>query len=396
MFLSKSFNPFARPKQSKVSGRIYPAKKFRIILEHEQARADRNRHRFSLLVFDSSGFGSDNNRVQCLTRTLANRIRSIDEAGWLDNERIGVLLPYTKADGAWKLAGDVCRVVGVKASPPVCTVYTYPLREFSDDDNDSDQGSHERVYPEQRPTEAGEAFSSAEHIAGDPSAFSTELPRSYSECRGKNMDEVLSPLFLHPLPMWKRAMDIVGATIAIIVFSPIMIAVVIAIKLTSKGPVVFRQQRAGLGGKPFTFYKFRSMVIDAEARKESLMKYNERRGPAFKMNNDPRVTRVGNFIRKWSLDELPQLFNVLRGELSLVGPRPLLIDEASQLNRWQDRRLYVTPGITCLWQVYARHDASFNRWARLDLRYIMRRSLLLDLKILIKTIPAVLLQKGAC
>jgi len=144
------------------------------------------------------------------------------------------------------------------------------------------------------------------------------------------------------------------------------------------------------------FYKFRSMVIDAEARKKDLLKYNERTGPAFKMTDDPRVTRVGNFIRKWSLDELPQFFNVLCGDLSLVGPRPLPLEEASQHNQWQDRRLHVSPGITCLWQVYARHDKSFDRWARLDIEYIMRRSLRLDLKILLKTPLDVLSRKGAC
>jgi len=125
-------------------------------------------------------------------------------------------------------------------------------------------------------------------------------------------------------------MDIVGATVALTVFSEIMVAVAIAIKLTSKGPVIFKQQRAGLSGKPFTFYKFRSMVFDAEVRKKDLIKHNERTGPTFKMTNDPRLSPIGDFIRKWSLDELPQLFNVLKGDLSLVGPRPLPIEEAAQ------------------------------------------------------------------
>lgn len=206
----------------------------------------------------------------------------------------------------------------------------------------------------------------------------------------------LESFFHKRIPIWKRAMDIVGSISCIIIFSPIMLAIACAIKLTSKGPVLFKQQRSGFGGKPFSFYKFRSMVVDAECMKNDLLEYNHREGPVFKMKDDPRITRIGNFIRKWSLDELPQLFNVMLGDMSLVGPRPPTLDEVARYEKWQDWRLEIKPGITCLWQIYARDDKSFDNWVRLDIEYIERRSLLLDMKILFNTVPAVLSCRGAC
>lgn len=203
-------------------------------------------------------------------------------------------------------------------------------------------------------------------------------------------------LFAKPFPLWKRVLDVAGAASILIVAAPVMIAVAVAIKITSPGPVLFSQKRGGLGGKPFSLYKFRSMSVDAEARKAELMKFNERSGPVFKMTQDPRVTAVGKFIRKTSLDELPQLFNVLLGDMSLVGPRPLPKSEEKGYDHWHWRRLDVKPGLTCIWQVTSRHDRDFDRWVRLDLEYIEKHSLLLDLQLLCKTIPAVLAQRGAC
>ncbi len=196
------------------------------------------------------------------------------------------------------------------------------------------------------------------------------------------------------MPRWKRSVDVVGAVLGIVCFAPVMLAIAAAITLTSPGKVIFRQKRAGLGGAPFDFLKFRSMVADAEERKGDLIRFNERTGPAFKMARDPRVTPIGRLIRKWSLDELPQFFNVLRGDMSLVGPRPLPYDEYLRQDLWHHRRCEVKPGITCLWQVYARHDPSFDRWVRLDLEYMAHQSLALDLAILMKTVFAVLRPGG--
>ena len=169
----------------------------------------------------------------------------------------------------------------------------------------------------------------------------------------------------------------------------------LGIKLTSPGPVLFRQLRCGLHGRPFTFLKFRSMQIDAEELKPHLAPFNEMDGPAFKMTNDPRVTPIGRLLRRTSLDELPQLWNILRGDMSFVGPRPAVLEEVRQYEPWQRRRLSMKPGLTCLWQVSGRNELTFEEWMRLDLEYIDNWSLWLDVKIALKTIPAVLLGRGA-
>jgi exopolysaccharide biosynthesis polyprenyl glycosylphosphotransferase len=194
----------------------------------------------------------------------------------------------------------------------------------------------------------------------------------------------------------KRLMDVIGSTIALITLLPIFALVAVAIKLDSRGPVFFAQERVGFTRKKFRLIKFRTMVTDAEARIKELEDKNEVRGAAFKMRNDPRVTRVGRFLRKLSLDELPQFFNVLTGDMSLVGPRPLPLRDVDKFDeQWQKRRFSVKPGLTCLWQVNGRHDISFEHWMELDLQYIDNWSLKLDCEILMKTIPAVLRGSGA-
>ncbi|HLY74567.1 MAG TPA: sugar transferase [Planctomycetota bacterium] len=193
----------------------------------------------------------------------------------------------------------------------------------------------------------------------------------------------------------KRAIDVVFSSLFLLSFSWLYLTIALLIKATSKGPVFFRQERVGMNGRRFTFFKFRSMVVDAERRKAELQHLNEMDGPVFKIKNDPRVTRVGRFIRKFSLDELPQMWNVLRGDMSLVGPRPPVPSEVHQYESWARRRLSVRPGITCLWQVSGRNSINFNQWMELDLAYIDNWTLGLDMKILLKTIPAVLAGRGA-
>ncbi|MGZ4986738.1 MAG: sugar transferase, partial [Limisphaerales bacterium] len=195
----------------------------------------------------------------------------------------------------------------------------------------------------------------------------------------------------------KQTLDFFGASLLLLIFSPVLIGAAIAIRLTSPGPIFFRQQRSGVNGNPFTMYKFRSMGTDAEQRKQELAALNEMSGPVFKVTNDPRVTKVGVWLRKFSIDEFPQLLNVLRGEMSLVGPRPLPVDEVARFDDLAHRRrLSVKPGLTCLWQISGRSDlCDFREWVRLDLEYIDNWSLWLDCKILCRTVPVVLLGKGA-
>lgn len=194
----------------------------------------------------------------------------------------------------------------------------------------------------------------------------------------------------------KYTFDRIVAAILLVVLSPLFLAIAIGVKYTSPGPVLFSQARAGLNGRKFSMLKFRSMVVDAEARKAELQELNEMKGPHFKIKNDPRITKLGKILRKTSLDELPQLWNVFRGDMSLVGPRPMDAKEVEQLQGWQRRRLSMKPGITCIWQVAGRNEIrEFDDWARMDLDYIDNWSLTLDIILLLKTVPVVLLGRGA-
>jgi len=194
----------------------------------------------------------------------------------------------------------------------------------------------------------------------------------------------------------KQGLDYLGAALLLILLAPLFAAVALAVMLTSRGPILFAQRRAGLNGRPFTLYKFRSMRAGAENLRDALAPRNEMKGPVFKLSADPRVTPLGRFLRRHSLDELPQLWNVLRGEMSLVGPRPLPLEEVARFaEHAHRRRLSVRPGLTCLWQISGRNDiADFDDWVRLDLAYIDQWSLWLDLKILLATIPVALLGRG--
>jgi len=197
-------------------------------------------------------------------------------------------------------------------------------------------------------------------------------------------------------PVTKRMMDILVSLIAIIIFSPLLITVAILIKMEDQGTILFTQKRVGRNGKPFNMYKFRSMRADAEKLKQKLMKKNESKdGIIFKMKDDPRITRIGRFIRKWSIDELPQLFNILQGDMSLVGPRPPLPSEVEAYMIEDLKRLHIVPGLTCYWQVSGRSEIPFKEQVELDKKYISRHSLWIDIKIIFATIPAVLTQKGA-
>ena len=195
----------------------------------------------------------------------------------------------------------------------------------------------------------------------------------------------------------KQLLDVVGAIVLMVVFSPFLLFAALAIKFTSPGPILFKQKRSGLNGQPFTMYKFRSMVTNAEQRQHEILAMNEMTGPVFKVTNDPRITPVGRFLRKSSIDEFPQLINVLRGDMSLVGPRPLPVEEVKRFDDLAHRRrLSVKPGLTCLWQIKGRNNVTnFKDWVRLDLEYIDNWSLWLDFKILWWTIPVVLCAKGA-
>lgn len=193
----------------------------------------------------------------------------------------------------------------------------------------------------------------------------------------------------------KRCFDLVMGAAILVMLLPVFPIIALMIKLDSQGPVFFRQDRVGRNGKVFKFYKFRSMFKDAETRKKDVEAFNEQEGPVFKIRSDPRVTSVGRFLRRSSLDEIPQILNVLKGDMSIVGPRPHLVHEVDNYQPWHRKRLEVMPGITCLWQISGRSHVTFNEWMRLDMEYIRQRSFRTDLLIFLRTIPAVIARRGA-
>jgi lipopolysaccharide/colanic/teichoic acid biosynthesis glycosyltransferase len=222
-----------------------------------------------------------------------------------------------------------------------------------------------------------------------PATDRKPLLQFVADCAGRRAEHIAGiRMYL------KRMMDVFVSSLALVFLWPLMAVIAIAVKLESPGPVIFRSLRVGKYGREFDCYKFRTMVAGSDALKESLGRLNERRGPFFKIADDPRVTRFGRFLRKYSLDELPQLWNVLKGDMSLVGPRPHPVEDCAQYTSEHRRRLVVTPGVTGLWQVLARANPSFEICMMLDLAYIEKWSLLLDCRVLLKTIPAVLAGEG--
>jgi len=337
--------------------RLHSIEAFRALLERMRARADRTGGEFSLVEFSTRHVQTDDASLMYLVRTLKGHLRLSDEAGRLDRHSLGVVLPSASAEDAWNLADRVGLHYPLDLPLPECKVYRYPTDWLSN--KSAQAGEAKRPASEKKPVHA------------------------------------MEPLFARRTPTWKRCLDVTAAAAGLIALTPLFALVALSIKITAPGPVFFRQWRTGRGGRKFQLIKFRSMVVDAESQKQALMDRNEQDGPAFKIKHDPRITPLGRFLRATSIDELPQLWNVLVGDMSLVGPRPLPCHEAAACSRWQRRRLDVVPGLTCTWQVAGRSSVSFAEWMRMDLRYVHSRSLQKDLKLLLRTVPAVVFGTGS-
>jgi len=358
---------------------------FHRLLDRERCRSDRNSHPFSLVLLDIEGQEPANLRRLC--HLLASRIRLTDDVGWFNDDHIGVLLPDTPEDGANTFVKDLRRSLERLSCEVGIRFYTYGGGAIS-----RETLSRRPTHPALAASALGEPY---REIQTQESTNETREAAGPAEVPADIPAEDMRDLFLRPLPWWKRVEDILGSLAALVVFSPLFLLIAIGVKLSSPGPVIFRQRRVGRGGKTFTFYKFRTMYVDAEQRKKELLSKNEMDGPVFKMRNDPRVTPFGRFLRRTSLDELPQLWNVLLGDMTLVGPRPPTPDEVPYYDRWHRRRLDVMGGITGLWQVSGRNEVPFQEWMRMDARYIRKTSLWTDFKILVRTVWAVLSRRGA-
>lgn len=338
----------------------------------ERVRCDRGGPRFCLLIFESTDSNAEH-QIAEIGRVLSKHLRITDELGRLEDVVVGALLTDTSVEGAWTVANKVMEKLPSGHSPPRASVYSYPNHNQNDDGTDGGQDAGDAAGD---PTLVDE---SVENTRNDESVTETTRQTSVS----------LQSFFAQPVSSSQRARDILASLLGLILLSPLLFLVGVAVKATSRGPVLFRQQRTGLGGKPFTILKFRTMRLGAEDEKAALLSQSEQDGPAFKMAQDPRITSIGGFLRRTSLDELPQLWNVLRGDMTLVGPRPLPCEEIDSCRNWQRRRLDVTPGLTCTWQVSGRSMVSFSEWMRLDLDYIQRRSARGDMSLIVRTIQVV-------
>ena len=313
---------------------------FRRCVQQERMRADRLGDKFALLMIRLTGPAARGRRAAYdVGGEMLGHVRDGDVVGLRGRNTVGILLHDCPADQAKRLGDRVCGDLKERGFGPVCRVVAY-----------ADDGA----------------------------------------------DRLRLKRMLHrPSPPWKRVLDVAVAGPALLAALPVMGVIAAGIKLTDPGPILFNQKRASLGGRPFHIHKFRTMIVDAEAKKAQLRAISEQDGPAFKLKRDPRVTRFGSFLRKTSLDELPQLWNIVKGDMSLVGPRPLPVDEQAGCSRWQAARLDVAPGLTCHWQVEGRSRVSFEEWMRMDLRYLNGRGLWKDIKIIAATIPAVLFRRGS-
>ena len=322
-------------------------------LEHCRKVADQAEEPFTLLVCTSRTSISPSFLHPAGLGSLDQFKEDLGPIGMLDRKRLGLVIRTDCEDDICKFAASVQENLG--SSVWEFKALTYPFAA----------GRESILFPD--------------HSGG-------ECPLNCSS---------LQPLFALPTPWGKRTIDVVLALFGLLALLPLLFLVAILIRLSSPGPIFFKQRRCGLGGIPFDIYKFRTMVVDAEQRQSELQHLNEQDGPAFKMRSDPRVTRLGRLLRFTCIDELPQLLNVLFGQMSLVGPRPLPCAESDACRWWQRRRLDVLPGVTCTWQARGRTMVSFDEWMRMDLDYVRRRSLALDFQILLGTF-AFLISRSAC
>lgn len=380
----------------------------------EQERINRARRgRFAVLTTDVE-WKPDVGAFADMVEQWAEQLRITDSIGTIQG-CAAVLLPETDRDGARCVASRVEAISSKNGCHPNISVWVYP-----DDDpvaTKADELARDSSWTEEpnetdgsigelAPWEHRDAISGAEdgsHNAADsngvvrrdgPHAMRTRQG-TITRCEARFPEADLTPIHAPKTPWWKRLTDLVGSTVGLVSLSPLFAVAALAIWWEDGGPVLFRQKREGLGGREFEMYKFRTMRVDAEAIQAGLRQDSEQDGPAFKMSDDPRVTRVGRYLRKSCVDELPQLLNVLRGDMSLVGPRPLPVHESTACQVWQRRRLDVLPGLTCIWQVYGGRETPFDEWMRMDLRYIRQRSFWFDLKLIFRTALLAVMHRGS-
>ena len=356
-----------------------------LAIAKERQRSDRHGYSFSIVSLKLVLKGApDLEKLAEMERILAQRLRLTDERGVNHDGTIVIVLPQTCYNGAVAVVESLAKLAAFEEIFFEAHIQVYPLAVNGEFEHHSSFGLKKQLRFEGVTEGSSVGMKYAENNATDDpvtAAQSMVVTHHFNQLH----------MIAKPFPMWKRAMDIACASSGLMVAAPLLIVTAVAIKATSKGPVFFRQWRTGQNNQPFRIMKLRTMVVDADELKEKLRELNERDGPAFKIKNDPRVTRVGSLLRSTGLDELPQLWNVLIGEMSIVGPRPLPVDEDALCEQWQRRRLDTKPGLTCTWQIAKSRKISFDDWMRMDIQYASTRSLKNDLLLMFKTVAAVLL-----
>ena len=381
--------PIIKKKNNPLCG-VYSENEFRALLEHERKRADRTGDKFSIALFDIPDSDEDINNACFLSDLITDVVRSTDEVGWLDKDHIGVLLVDTPREGAQEVVKKFFQEMASEQYLCKYHIFTYPSLYFLDTERPA-LGAPDPQIPQQI-----NLFE--EELCVDTEGPHDEFPAKGSFCRkeGKGAftgnDLRLESHLGIEIPVWKRVFDIIFATTALIVLFPFLILTAILIQMVSHGPVFFIQERIGYLGKPFNLLKFRTMKVNADTsshedyvrdlvRSETVMK---------KLSDDSQLIPFGKFLRSSGIDELPQLFHVLSGTMSLVGPRPCLPVEFQEYLHWHKRRFYTLPGITGLWQVEGKNRVTFKEMIRKDIDYEQKRSLKMDLYIAWRTLPAVL------
>jgi len=352
---------------------------FREAFKREKALASRNLRSFSLVVFRP--IDPRDPQSPTLLPILEERLRCYDVIGQLGFGKYAALLPETDTKKAVAVAEAIVGQAALEGVAFHFQIRTYPLADRGPGSGPpgDDDGETLETTP---PSSAGEEQASTG-------------PESVEDYTEEALARDLGFLESNSSSWPRRLLDIAVAGTALALLSPLFLVVGFLVKVTSPGPIIFKQRRAGQWGEPFWFYKFRSMKVGADRIKKELQAQNEKDGPIFKIKNDPRMTPLGRFLRRTSIDELPQLWNVLKGDMTLVGPRPPTLDEVAEYEAWQFERLSVRGGLTCLWQVSGRSEIGFEDWVRLDLRYAQRRSAGMDLNLLLRTAKAVISGRGA-
>ena len=370
---------------------------FIAILKRERERSDRTGQEFSLLIFNPGPEKTDEKKMKLLLRSLIRRLRSIDEAGWMKAGRIGVLLPGAALEGANGFAETIQEQNRDTLANLEYDVLHYPEDCPADLFSRNQRPADIRMENPGRQN-AREDGRAVRHETPPPSPSENRKRNSLFQRGNGNGFPSIRTFCVRNVPLWKRSMDIIGSFLGLFIVSPLFLFISALIKTASPGPVFFKQERIGYGGKPFTLYKFRTMKCDSDpgCHKQYLSELINSsiqcsfEKPMNKLDDDPRIIPFGHFLRKSCLDELPQLINVFLGHMSLVGPRPPIQYEVDEYIDWHKERLDILPGMTGLWQVNGKNNLTFKQMVSLDIQYIKKLSLWFDLEILLKTPMAII------